>query len=95
MEGARGVRGATDPTLGTAGVAGAGARRVQILKARPPIMNHFADPGPGLPIGVGGGARATGVLLFSQFYQRLFGLPSTHYIYIIYNIYYIIFVLSL
>ena len=71
MEGARGVRGGTDPTLETAGVAGAGARRVQILKARPPIMKHFADPGPGLPTGVGGGARATGVVLFSHFSESL------------------------
>ena len=30
MEGARGVRGATDPTLGTAGGAGAGENRVQV-----------------------------------------------------------------
>ena len=72
MEGARGVRGGTDPTLETAGVAGAGARRVQILKARPPIMKHFADPGPGLPTGVGGGARATGVVLFSHFSESLY-----------------------
>ena len=79
MEGARGVRGGTDPTLETAGVAGAGARRVQILKARPPIMKHFADPGPGLLTGVGGGARATGVVLFSHFFR----VPAFNYIYIV------------
>ena len=48
-------------------------------EARPHIMNHFADPGPGLPTGVGGGARATGVVLFSHFFR----VPAFNYIYIV------------